>query len=150
MTLNDLTRDDILKLPAGQRLDLLIAESIMGKQYAGAMRCDGAVLEPGLTTCPPYSTDGNAMLEVVEKLTKKLDDFIDDDGERYGYWTLDRLGFDCCRDGRPDTDSVHGQWRCHFGMNRSEEERIDVFATADTAPHAVALAALLAAKGRTA
>lgn len=61
------------------------------------------------------------------------------------YWVLDRLGYNCCQNGEPDVDGVHGQWRCHMSCNKSDEDKFDVFATADTAPLAICKCALLVA-----
>lgn len=149
----ELTREQIVLMPDGREMDGLIAERIFGHTELEYV-CISPILpnEKELVSIqggnmkfrvPYYSTEISHAWEIVEKITRSLDKLYTDDGEIYGYWTLDRLGYDCCQDGKLDIDGVHGQWRCRFSMNKSDEERIDNHATADTAALAICRASLL-------
>lgn len=97
-----------------------------------------------LEVIPFYSTDISDAWKIIEHLTKPLDEILDlETGDRkYGYWMLDRLGYNCCQDGKPDVDGAHGQWRCFMSCNIDDENRYDEFSTADSAPLAICKTAL--------
>lgn len=80
-----MTREEILAMPAGPKLDALIAEKVMGwTSYESHLTCEdfgtrGEPLifwnPPGMTsagaTLPPFSTDIAAAWQVVERLIER-------------------------------------------------------------------------------
>ncbi len=120
-----MTRDEILSMPAGQKMDALVAEKVMGYERRDC-KLDGEHDYPCITKdgwlipiCQPGqfgnwspSTDIAAAWEVVEKMRGELDEIV-----------LDR----------------DGDWRCYFIVNN-----VEFFAYAKEAPLAICRAALLA------
>lgn len=113
------------KLEPGRELDALVAERVMGRNPN---------LEPLIRDAPAYSTDIAAAWEVAEKVKRKD---IMEYGDFYLVWG--NYGADTTPKG------PHGQmiypnalaWFCRIDMPTRT-----VSATADTAPHAICLAAL--------
>lgn len=135
---------DPLTLPAGEEMDALVAEKVMGWRIGSCQRmvmsnrmrkrmC-GINGKGKLLPVPRFSTDIAAAWEVLLHVTKPLH------GAKDGGWLFDRLGFRCCEH---DEDGCHGEWRVEFGRASPEEWAI---ATADTAPLAICRAALAAAE----
>mgnify|MGYP001597782927 CR=1 FL=1 len=123
----NLTEEQVLKLYADEKTDTLVEEYIFGGKKIWA-------------TTRPFSINIQSAWEIVDKITKSLDEGLDKEGT-LGFFTLDRLGYDCCKNGNPID---HGQYRCYFAYDSKEDEnRKDYMATADTPELAIVRAALL-------
>lgn len=142
-----MTVDEIDKLEAGREVDELIAKNVMDctVQRRGLnIQCKCLPPTPGhraIETCRHmgepsdsinyYSTDIGAAWEVIEKICKPIEPFIE------GQFWLDGLGFTC-------KGHDEGRWRCMITTER-KEQRVEVSADAETAPLAICRAALKAA-----
>jgi hypothetical protein len=143
--------DEIDATQVGRSMDVLVAKVIFGWADIDNPSGPDYLLPPEGSwgnkrgqwyKVPHFSRYIEPAWQVIEKITHSLDEIISDAGEKYGYWSLDRLGYDCCPDEKHGDDGIHGQYRCIFSTNMSEDRRIDVFASADTAPLAICRAAL--------
>lgn len=115
----------------GRKLDALVAEKVMKCKiekplsYAplcGCLDLNHSIRDPGrLPLIKNYSTDIAAAWEVVEKLTSKIEPHF-------------QLGL--C-----DVYTESPKWHAELYLDRPRKR---VFAKADTAPHAICLAALKA------
>lgn len=113
-----MTRDEILNMPAGLRLNELIAEYVMklDRTKPGQWRESVDWWVNGLPSeCPDYSTDISAAWQVVEKFYS--------------------MTFDRWSNGK--------EFRCYLVTAR-DGKNCDGMAVADTAPLAICRAALLA------
>jgi hypothetical protein len=128
-------RNEILKMPAGREMDVLIAEKVM-KYKPGTFGVDAPVKSQHgdwiVRPVPFYSTDIAAAWEVVNKIHTMVDGhsgLLDDD---QNYLTL-----------------VGGDWAATFGVVFDDDEWYDhlgewpLAAKAETAPLAICRAALL-------
>lgn len=107
-----------------RELDALVAEKVMGYiQVAQTRDIEKYHVKIADGKIPAYSTSGDWMLEVVEKMREKG-------------W--DRQSFD---------QWPHGDWRAQFSLEQRPGQTYATrraYATADTLPRAVCLAALKA------
>src|SRR5688572_25998134 len=77
---NEMTRDEILNMPAGRKMDALIAEKVMGwtklggkVQIFGGQRVDLIMLKNGKQEIVPrYSTDRGDVWEVASFMQRKF------------------------------------------------------------------------------
>lgn len=112
--------EEARKLKPGRELDLLVAEKVMGLELKITPESKTAYyfLPNGMKSLvPPYSTDHNAAFEVVKKM--KAQHFDIDLFTEFG-----------------------NQWRCKMFIYRLKDSISEELA--DTAPHAICLAALKA------
>lgn len=109
-----MTREEILALPAGPELDVLIAEKVMGKP---GWFCEVGLVVDGISHQWRPSTDGNAMMQVMDTLAA-----------RGVYLSLHRRG---------------RGYTCE-AWNDDYRRIVPVDSKGETASHAVALMALLA------
>jgi hypothetical protein len=125
-----MTRDEILNMPAGREMDVLVLVSVMGIEYSekdgeNYREWSNCYTERAcfvFRDIPHYSADISAAWEVVEKLRDTSDDEPD-------YWTITDLG---------NAWRVTSNWAHHDG----DIENFSI--EAETAPLAICRAALLA------
>ena len=113
------------EMEAGRELDALVAEKVMKNKHSNPEtfgRCPTCGYDAFYPDLPRYSTDIAAAWEVVEKMA----DTPGPNGDHWGFM-LDYNGVDCV--------AAFGHW-----------EDWEAKGAADTAPHAICLAALAALK----
>lgn len=140
-----MTRDEILNMPAGREMDVLISDKVFGmrleKNYglAGGYYWVGNGVHFGerpANDVEEYSTDIAAAWKVVEKISEMLLSEKLSAPNGYNYLTLSQLGY---------KTGYAASFDCLFNDNWYEDITEYKFAArAETAPLAICRAALLA------